>query len=205
MRRLDIHLGMALPLLCLVMAGCVAPGTPTLFTTSSPVILPTPTPSDELTLPFETLATNDTGMPPEFGVSPVRVSSPVPGANNLNPDNPKWYPWLALVTSPEDTVPFQPYLALEQQAVLAALDYNRYAALVLWGGVGDGLMSIYIHRIAATQNGALSVHAVVRWAAEGTPQDEYPSQVVRLVRTDVPFALTTDVSLLLTTTTQHVP
>lgn len=205
MLRLVARLGMAMVLLCLGVAGCVAPGTPTIFSTPTPVILPTPTPSDDIPLPFETLAINQSGVPPEQGVPPVIASSPVTGVRTLTPNDPKWYPWLALVTAPEEAIPLVPYLAPEQNAVLAALDYDRYAALVLWGGIGDGGMSIYVQRIAATQDGALSVHAVIRWAIEGTPQEEYPSQVVRLMRTDVPFALTPNISLLLTTTTKFVP
>ncbi len=177
MRRLQIGTCLMLALLCLLPAGCCG-------LVSLP--RPTPTPSNDIPIPFETLATNKNKIPDELlGSALVLDSMPELPEEELEYLFSERGTWLALVTAAQEALPLDKYLAPEQQELLASLDYSREVALILFTG-GDRQQ--HIQRIGY-RYGGLAVHAISQMYQWGLPDLAYPSQIVRIRRADVPGEL----------------
>lgn len=177
MPRKALHRCLALALLCLLPAGCSVTGrTPS----------PTPTPSYDVSIPFETLATNDIWMPDElFGAALMLKSMPHLTYDEYHYLYAERREWLALVTTPQEATYLYRYLVLEQQELLASLDYSREVALIMFTGA-DKFQ--HIQRIGY-RYGGLTVHAISQIVTEDVPAETYPSQIVRIRRADVPGEL----------------
>ncbi len=190
MPRKALHRCLALALLCLLPAGCSVTGrTPS----------PTPTPSNDIPIPFETLATNMNTIPDELlGSAPVLDIMPELTYDELEYLFSERGRWLALVAAPQEAVHLYKYLAPEQQGLLASLDYSRDVALILFTG---GSRYMFIDRIGF-RYGELAVHATAQRYTTGRPEDAYPSQIVRVRRADVPGELWGGTPLNLTMTPQ---
>lgn len=192
-----VHVSLILALLC-ALAGCntLAERSPLVSPTSAHTV----TPSNGVSIPFETIATNDTVLPPELGEAPIAVSFVPEVAIAVDPEVLARGMWAALATSPDDAVSLQPYLAPEQTAALEELDYGEYVALALFGGIStpDGDRSI--QSVATGEDAGLLVHVLHRVYGFGPPMTIYPSHLVRIARADVPFSLTssTPISLIRT-------
>lgn len=192
-----------LPLLMfmLLLAGCADSAVaPSIFSTPTPVIEPTPTPGDDIPLSFEIVAINYTGIPEEQGL-PAVVTRYYPDTNNEEVRAVvEKGAWLAVVTTTEEALRLQPFLAPEQYELLTGLDFEEHTALVFFGGMATRNYNVYIQRIAVTQEGVLSVHAIHRFAAMATADQSYPSLIARIRRADMPVALSAGMPLSLSVT-----
>jgi hypothetical protein len=172
----------------------------------SPLPSPTPTRTDEVVIPFESLATNFIRqLPGDLGEPAIRTDY-LPALTSQEFDELRSQkPQVFLVAAPGDVATFQVWLPPETLTALAGIDYSQRIALALFPGVSILGVPTIIRRIATSQNGTLVVYAVTLDYGYGLPADTFPSHIVLVQRADVPFPVDEKTRVTLELSTEIVP
>lgn len=185
----------------LTLVACQPVALPQIFQPLPPPPIPTPTPTrtDETVIPFKTLAVNQmAAIPLSSGGEPVITTSDAPDPPELERlANQK--PVVYLVTAPEEVAPFQRWLPPETLAALADVDYTQDVVLAFFPSWNSGGCDGYIQRIAASRNGALLVYGVMRTCSMTTADMKWPSHIIQVQRSTIPFPVTSGTQVTLET------
>ena len=199
MLPLHIHKWVALVLLLVLVACQDYVKMPT------PLPSATPTRTDEVVVPFESLATNYIGaLPKGFGEPIIKTHfMPAPTSKELDALRSRSPQVFLVAAPPSDVATFRAWLPPQILTALAEIDYSQKIALAFFPGMGRS--STTIRRIATSRSGVLTVYAVSVDYGYGLPEETFPSHIVLIQRADVPFPIDVNTQVILELSTEIVP